>query len=331
MLENLMDQAREAWDRLRFGWGSLDDTLTEQGRIGLVGLPGAGKRTLFNTLWGWPAVKGQPEVSADEYSQPIHDYGLFSLVDLSTHLYEQEEMLFQLEDIDLVIYVIDGACGLRSDDFHWIARLRARQRALLVVLNKADLIGEQLSAMRAEIEKQLAMHVIPLCARQTADVHGLLLPEILRACPKITVPLASQITGLRREAAQRLIRQSTALSLIAAVEPVPLFDVSVLIGLQIHLLSRISALYGRRSDIQGQWTIVLTVAFGLMLRYAAQTLMKWLPFLGWAISGLIGASGTWAVGRTVLAFYEAGFQDWINQISRQVQDAFHKRIKRARR
>ena len=147
------------------------------------------------------------------------------------------------------------------------------------------------------------MAVLPLCAQSYADVQGAFASELLRRCPKLAVPLASQIKSVRSEAALHLIRQGTAVSFIASLEPLPLLDVSVLVGLQVHLLGRIGTLYGKSLSSQSQWPIVLTVAFGLGLRYVAQTALKFLPEVGWLISGIIGASGTWAVGQAALTFY----------------------------
>ncbi|MCC7446494.1 MAG: DUF697 domain-containing protein [Anaerolineae bacterium] len=325
MLDTMLTEARDAWDGLRWGWNDPGSYEPERAQVALVGLRGVGKKTIFNSLVGWQAITG--DAAADDQPLKRRDYGLFSLLDLPVEADQIDEALFQLEDADLLVYVLDGRTLLGSDDFRWIARLRARRAPLLVVLNKADLLGEHLAVAKAEIEQQITMNVLPLCAHDRADVQGRLVTEMLRLCPKLTVPLASQIKGIRREAAQRLIRQSTAISLIASVEPLPLLDISVLIGLQIHLLSRIGALYGQSMSGQSHWAIVSTVAFGLGLRYLAETLLKFVPYGGWLLSGLIGASGTWAVGQAALAFYESNNaqQDWSRQLAARLSHVIHRR------
>jgi uncharacterized protein (DUF697 family) len=324
MLDTMLTEARDTWDRLRWGWTDPGAYEPERGQVALVGLPGSGKKTLFNSLAGWEAMK--ESAADDDLPKIAHDFGLFSLLDLPIEVERFDEALFQLENADLIVYVLDGTKALGNDDFRWIARLRARRTPLLVVLNKTDLLGEHLAVVQPEIQNRLATVILPLCARNHAEAQGVFVSSMLRLCPKLTVPLASQIPSVRREAALRLIRQSTAISLIASAEPLPLLDVSVQIGLQIHLLSRIGALYGQSISGQSHWAIVSTVAFGLGLRYLAETILKFVPFGGWLVSAVIGASGTWAVGHAALAFYESSPAqlDWSKQLAARISHAIQR-------
>lgn len=303
MLDSLMDQARDAWDRLRYSWDAPGSE-AERGRVALVGLPKAGKHTLFKSLFGWAAARDDSE--GDLSASLVQDYGLSMLMDLPSEPYRVEEVRLCLEAVDLVVYLLDAQAGLRDDDCQWIARLRVGRAPVMLVLNKADTLGDALLTTRMEIENRLSMAVLPLCANDVQAVQGVFVSGMVRCCPSLAVPLAAQVKTVRREAALRLIRQSTALSLVTSVEPLPLLDVPVLIGLQIHLLSRIGTLYGQNLTSQSQWAIIFAVSFGLGLRYVAQTALKFLPYAGWIISGAVGATGTWAVGRTALAYYESG-------------------------
>lgn len=301
MLDSLMDHARDTVDRLRLGWDDPTPNDVERGQIAIVGLPKSGKSTLFKTLFGWAANK-QTDLENDAGSFSVQDYGLCLLVDLPTDASPVDEVRLRLEIVDLVIYLLDGESPLRDTDYQWIARLRAWRTPIIVVLNKADLLGHDLPHQRADIENKLAMGVLPLCAHDVETVRTDFVSAMLRVCPTLAIPLALQIKSARREAALRIIHQTTALSLVTSVEPLPLLDIPVLIGLQLHLLRRLGTLYGDISS--GQWSVIVAVAFGLLMRYAAQTALKFLPYAGWILSGVIGATGTWAVGRAVLTYYE---------------------------
>jgi len=301
-MERFGGDVRELWDRVRWmGHDYQMDAPTPH--IVIVGLQGAGKKTLFNTLWGREAITGQvlPPGGAD--------FGLFRLVDLpcepSTLAFADYDMLayapIPTDDASLIVYLINSERGLSAHDFQWISRLRIGRAPLLVILN---VIGEPNDEARQAIEAQLARRVLPLGVSDLTQVRGLFVEALMQAAPELGIPLAAQIGELRQVAAQRIVKQAAVLSIAVSVEPLPLIDLSVLIGVQLHMLNRLGALYGRQLGRQGSWELVLTVAFGVLLRYGAQTLLKAIPWGGWIVSGLLGASATWAVGQTAILYYE---------------------------
>ncbi len=173
--------------------------------------------------------------------------------------------------------------------------------ALMVVLNVHGTLD---NAQHNDIEQRLGLSVLPLRVNDPAEVRTHFVETILQVCPGAAIPLASQITTLRQAAAQRLIRQATVLSMAVSVEPLPLLDMPLLVGLQVHLMGQIGEVYGKRLSGQGHWELVLTVAFGWLVRYAAQIATKFLPVAGWIASGVLGASATWALGQAAIAYHE---------------------------
>jgi len=329
MLNSILTEAQDALHAFRYGWSDYGLRAPEAERITFVGMPSAGKRTLYNHLIGWTAIT--PDKQADDPSlidaPPVHDYGLFSIINLSADPYSADSVIYQLEDSAAVVYVLDGAVGLRSEDYQWIARLRTRRAALLIVLNKADCV-EQVEQVCKTLEAQLALPVLPIAATNTAEVQTVFAQALIKVCPQVMVPLAEQVKGLRRTAAQRLIWQTALLSLITSLEPLPLVDLSVLIGLQICMVNQLGKLYGIRTGGQTRWEIAVTVALGLLVRYAAQTLAKLVPYGGWIASGVIGASGTWLVGQAAVAYLEAeaAHQPFPRHLAGQVRHALQRRV-----
>jgi uncharacterized protein (DUF697 family) len=161
-----------------------------------------------------------------------------------------------------------------------------------------------LTAQVIELEAQLGLRVLPIRANHPDEVRGVLMDGVLKACPELAVPLAAQIGSLRQVTAQRIIRQAVVLSLAVSAEPLPLLDVTMLIGVHLHLLTRIGALYGKRIGRQGTWELILTVSLGLLLRFGVQTALKFFPWAGWLLSGLVGASATWLIGQAALLHYD---------------------------
>ncbi len=302
-MERFGGDVRELWDRVRWMGNEYGGMDSPPHRIVIVGLPGTGKKTLFNTLWGREAVTVQPLPPGGA------DFGLFRLVDLpcepdTSAFVDYEYMAYApvpTDDASLVVYLINSVHGLSAHDFQWISRLRVGRAPLLVILNW---VGEANDEARQVIETHLARRILPLHANDPAEVRGLFVEALMQAAPELGIPLAAQIGELRQVAAQRIVKQAAVLSMAVSVEPLPLIDLSVLIGVQLHMLYRLGGLYGRQLGRQGSWELVLTVAFGLVLRYGAQTLLKMIPWGGWIVSGVIGASATWAVGQTAILYYE---------------------------
>jgi uncharacterized protein (DUF697 family) len=294
---------RQVWEQVR--WTQQDYSLShEPQRVVIAGLPGAGKRTLFNTLWGQELVR-----AGDGQALPPTgaDFGLFRLLELPCEWHEADSLLYSLplDEATAIVYLLHSGRGVTPEDFAWLSRLRVGRAALLVVVNQ---IAGQPAVDVAGIEAKLALRVVPLQVNQADEVRGVFVDALLRVAPELLTPLASQLATVRQSAAQRLIRQATLLGMAVSVEPLPLLDLPLLVGIQLRLLAQLGTLYGKRISLADDWQTVLAVAFGLLLRYGAQTALKFIPWGGWLISGVLGASATWAVGQAAVFHYEDGWQ-----------------------
>lgn len=297
MLQSALHEFQEAWERVSWehpesNWGEPQRT-----KIVVCGLSGAGKKTLFNSVWGWEAVESSMTTTP-------RDLGLFMLLDMPSDVTDGVEAMFSLEEAVLIIYLIDGEHGLRPADFHWIARMRARKVPLLVILNKADLCGELVDQAVAHIQTQLKLTVMPLSGRKPDDVRTHLLPAILDAAPEIVLPLASHVPELRQQAALRLVRQGVSSSLLASIGPAMLMDNMAVADVQVKLITQISELYDVRLPGLAQWQSALVVAFGASQRLIARVLSRFWPQTAWFVSGMIGMASTWVLGRVVLLYLQ---------------------------
>src|SRR5207248_5651301 len=131
-----------------------------------------------------------------------------------------------------------------------------------------------------------------------------LIPTIIEASPDAALVIGRELPAYRRNAAQRIIRNSTLVRLAAGMEPIPLVDIPILLGTQVRLVLRIAALYGEKMDTEDAMKhareLVVTMAGGLALRYLAETAAKAVPFGGDFVAGAIAAAGTWAIGQVAL-------------------------------
>jgi uncharacterized protein (DUF697 family) len=87
---------------------------------------------------------------------------------------------------------------------------------------------------------------------------------------------------------------------------VPLLDIPLQMITLVGMVLRIAAVYDRPPTDAHRREVVAAMAGGLLGRYATQQAVKLIPFVGWLVSGLIGMSSTWLLGRAAVAYFEAG-------------------------
>lgn len=306
-----MESLRHLWQ-----WDELAAEIGQesQSRVAFVGLTGAGKSLLFNRLRGWvvseASQKGELSQFEIESDLALESLGLFVLADLpmangsANHLLGPD-LLLSLGDPTLVVYILDGAAGVRPDDFRWVAALRSCGRPLLVVLNKIDIITDA-DALVAEASHKLGMPIIPLSAETGANVEDGLLTAMLDAVPRLAVPLGREILSLRRVAARRVIRQAAILSGLMGVQPVPMLDIPLQAVVQVGVVMRVGAAYGYTPTGGMNKEVMGTVVSTLGLRFLVLAVVKFIPFVGSVVSGVLCGVMTYFLGEAAIRYYEGG-------------------------
>jgi len=276
----------------------------------IVGQPNTGKSTLFNK------IKGQtlsPVSSQAGTTRALvrTDFGPFTLVDTPGHLPDLIES--GMEQASIIVFLIDASKGMQAEDRELYEIIKRLKKPTIVAVNKVDTLkgreGGDHFATEVAVEIN-APGVIPISARTGENVAEELIPAIIAASPEAALVIGRELPEYRRVAAQRIIRNSTLLSLAAGLEPIPLIDIPILLGTQVRLVLRLAVLYGEPLDtadaMKNARELITTIISGLGLRYLAQQAAKAVPFGGDFIAGVIAAAATWSIGQVALEYYEGG-------------------------
>ena len=116
--------------------------------------------------------------------------------------------------------------------------------------------------------------------------------------------------GAQARLAGTVLKAFGAMAGVIGVQPIPLADFPVLLGLQMFMVSLIIYTSGREFSprLAGEFAASLGIGFGagLVFRETARAAVKILPVWGNMISGGVAGAGTYALGRAAIAYYIEG-------------------------
>jgi GTP-binding protein len=164
-MDDLLDAVVAAVGRLE-GPGSAVVAADDAPRVAIVGRPNVGKSSLLNRLTGEDraVVDARPHTTRDAVDARIElDGREWVVIDTAglRHHYRSGEDLEQyavdrtraaIERADVALFVIDGSEPLGAQDQRLAALLRDAGCALVVVINKWDLVDEE---RRTDLEREL--------------------------------------------------------------------------------------------------------------------------------------------------------------------------------
>jgi len=116
--------------------------------------------------------------------------------------------------------------------------------------------------------------------------------------------------GAQARLAATVLKSFGAVAGVIGMQPIPLADFPVLLGLQMFMVSLIIYVSGREFSprLAGEFAASLGIGFGagLVFRETARAACKLLPVWGHMISGGVAGAGTYALGRAAIAYYIDG-------------------------
>jgi len=136
-----------------------------------------------------------------------------------------------------------------------------------------------------------------------AEAHPHALYQTLRQLPELT----RELKDLHfRQAQPHIIAYALAAGAVGAA-PLPLADLPVISALQLKLLHTVASIYRQPLGVKTFLELASTVGLGLLFRQGARSLLKVIPGLGSAVSGLYAGATTYALGCALCFYYQTVF------------------------
>jgi uncharacterized protein (DUF697 family) len=138
-------------------------------------------------------------------------------------------------------------------------------------------------------------------------VLGPLAEWMMVRLPAKRVAVAHNFAFTRRAVAREAVK-STAWqnAAIGAITILPGMDMPIMTANQAKMLLQIAAAYGEPLGYDRVKELTAVVGGGFLFRAVARQLLDFVPGFGWAIKGVIGYSGTLAMGEAAIRYFEQG-------------------------
>ncbi len=151
------------------------------------------------------------------------------------------------------------------------------------------------------------------------------LPTLIDAIERLlpTAGLAIQTTH-RDQVAQTILRHALMAGVAGAV-PVPAVDLPVVVGIQTHMARDLAKHYDQPFDRQTLTELAGVVGMGLLAQLARRQLLKLIPAYGTAMSALLTAASTYALGQVLATYFrtiKAGGVPNLQNLQNQYGDQF---------
>lgn len=146
--------------------------------------------------------------------------------------------------------------------------------------------------------------------------------------------LAHNFAFMRRAVAEDAVRTTAwQNALVGAVTPIAGADMPIMTANQAKMLLQIAAAYGEPLGKERIKELLAVVGGGYLMRAVARQALTLVPVLGWAVKGAVGYTGTLAMGKTAVQYFEEGndLGQVLANFRGMIASAAQKRPRRGRR
>lgn len=210
----------------------------------------------------------------------------------------------QLRRAAVVVYGGEAAHQLDDETLSDLQVVGRVGRPLLVVLEGVDL------PMDASVEAARVRGVEPdnvLAVKRGRFPQRRVLQEIAKKAGPAGPTLAARLPALRGAVTASVIETAARRNaVIAAAVLIPGADMPLLTAVEMRMVLQIGVCYGVEIGPDRAVELLTLLGAGFGLRAAARELLDVVPVAGWVVKGGVAYSGTHALGRAAVEYFERG-------------------------
>lgn len=151
---------------------------------------------------------------------------------------------------------------------------------------------------------------VPISSLNDEAFTDELVRRVVRALDEdYLVPLGRAYPAFRRAVCEEVIRKNSRQNAVIGALPIPGADMPVMTANQGRMVLNIAAIYGEELSLERARELLGVLAAGFGFRALGRQAAKLVPFGGWAVAAVIGYSGTLAMGRATMLYFERGKQE----------------------
>jgi uncharacterized protein (DUF697 family) len=210
----------------------------------------------------------------------------------------------QLRRASVVVYGGEAAHRLDDETRADLEVVGRAGRPLLVVLEGVDL------PMDASVEAARVRGVEPddvVASKRGRFPEKRVLHEIAKKAGPAGPGLAARLPALRRAVVESVIETAARRNaVIAAAVWIPGADMPLLTAVEMRMVLQIGVCHGVEVGPDRAVELLTLLGAGFGLRAAARELLDVVPIAGWLVKGGVAYSGTQAMGRAAIEYFERG-------------------------
>ena len=302
-------------------WGEIEKEIDKVNKkfnvpigIAIIGFGNSGKSTLFNAIFGenLQEIGAETDLTKKNRQEKKYSTIVTDTPGYGTRRFTSDEIKEGLTSQHVIIHCLNGMSAISKGDVGLFEFCKETDKQIIVVVNKADVMEkDEIKQYKKAVRDKMGGEIDPIfISAKTGLNMNKVVRRIVDVLPeaKRDAFLAKQQVDveMKTSKARNYIHSAAVSAAAIALSPIPVSDILAIAPLQIGMVIKIGLIFGNQLEKASAKELIGTVAGGVVFRYAAQVLVKFIPGIGSVVGPVIAYGGTVAIGEAAVAYFDSG-------------------------